>query len=162
AIKLKASFAAITKGPGPSNLPITGENVQVAGTSSDAPRLDCDKKFVPFPGSAASLPVGGGEYAAVVDMKYTGPDGAIVAGAPTYKAVGSALTGLPANGSSRAIVFLRNGRYREKLTVDRPRVTLLGESRDGAVLTFDAASDTPTPTGGTYGTRGSFTLRIVA
>ena len=38
----------------------------------------------------------------------------------------------------------------------------LGEIRDGAVLTFDAASDTPTPTGGTYGTRGSFTLRVVA
>ena len=41
-------------------------------------------------------------------------------------------------------------------------MTLLGESRDGAVLTFDAAADTPTPGGGTYGTRGSFTLRIVA
>src|SRR5205085_8536543 len=60
------------------------------------------------------------------------------------------------------IVFVRNGRYREKLTIDRPRVTLRGETRDGAVLTFDAASDTPTPTGGSYGTRGSFTLRIVA
>jgi polygalacturonase len=162
AIKVKASFAAIGKGPGPSNLPITGENVQLTGTTSDAPRLDCEKKFVPFPGGAAALPVGGGEYAAIVDAKYAGTDGAIVGGAPTYRTVGSALTGLPANGSSRAIVFLRNGRYREKLTVDRPRVTLLGESRDGAVLTFDAASDSPTPTGGTYGTRGSFTLRVVA
>jgi polygalacturonase len=162
AIKVQASFAAITKGPGPSNLVITGENVHLTGTTSDAPRLDCEKKFVPFPGSAATLPLGGGEYAAIVDAKYAGAEGAIVDGAPTYRTVGGALTGLPANGSSRAIVFLRNGRYREKLTIDRPRVTLLGESRDGAVLTFDAASDTPTPTGGTYGTRGSFTLRVVA
>ena len=86
----------------------------------------------------------------------------MVDGAPTYRTIGSALTSLPANGAARAIVFIRNGRYREKLTIDRPRVTLLGESRDGAVLTFDAASDTPTPTGGSYGTRGSYTLRVVA
>jgi len=95
-------------------------------------------------------------------VKYTGREGALVNGTPLFHSIGSALSGLPANGSSRAIIFVRNGRYREKLTVDRPRVTLLGESRDGTVMTYDAASDTPTPTGGTYGTRGSFTLRIVA
>jgi pectinesterase len=60
------------------------------------------------------------------------------------------------------VIFLRNGRYREKLTIDRPRVTLLGESRDGAVITFDASAGTPTPTGSTYGTRGSYTLRVIA
>ena len=57
---------------------------------------------------------------------------------------------------------MKNGRYREKLTVDRPHVTLARRIRDGTILTYDAAADTPTPTGGTYGTRGSFTLRIVA
>jgi len=162
AIKVKASHAAIAKGPGPSNLPIAGDNVTVTGTTSDAPRLDCERKFVPLPANAAKLPVGGGDYAAVVDARFSGTDGAMVDGALTYRTIGSALTSLPANGAARAIVFVRNGRYREKLTIDRPRVTLLGESRDGAVLTFDAASDTPTPTGGAYGTRGSYTLRIVA
>jgi polygalacturonase len=162
AIKVKASHASIVKGPGPSNLTISGENVSVTGTSSDAPRLDCERKFVPLPANAAKIPIGGGDYAAIVDARFNGTDGAMVDGAPTYHSIGSALTSLPANGAARAIVFIRNGRYREKLTIDRPRVTLLGESRDGAVLTFDAASDTPTPTGGSYGTRGSFTLRIVA
>ena len=162
AIKVKASHAAIAKGPGPSNLPITGENVTLTGTTSDAPRLDCERKFVPLPANAARLPNGGGDYAAIVDARFSGTDGAMVDGALTYRTIGSALTSLPANGAARAIVFIRNGRYREKLTIDRPRVTLLGESRDGAVLTFDAASDTPTPTGGAYGTRGSYTLRIVA
>jgi polygalacturonase len=161
-IKVKASFAAITKGPGPSNLAITGDNVSVTGATSDAPRLECDRKFVPFPGSAAAIPAGGGDYTAVVDARFTGVDGTLIDGTPTFRGIGSALTSLPANGAARATVFIRNGRYREKLTVDRPRVTLLGESRDGAVLTYDAASDTPTPTGGSYGTRGSFTLRIVA
>ncbi len=162
AIKLRASHAAIAKGPGPSNLSLTGENVTTTGSTSDAPRLDCERKFVPFPGTALGLPQGGGDYAAIVDATFAGEEGTMVDGTPTYRSIGDALTGLPANGASRAIIFVRNGRYHEKLTVDRPRVTLLGESRDGAVLTYDAAADTRTPTGGTYGTRGSFTLRIVA
>ncbi|HEY9227165.1 MAG TPA: pectinesterase family protein, partial [Gemmatimonadaceae bacterium] len=161
-IKVMAKNAVIAKGPGPMNLAIAGENVQVSGTASDAPRLDCERKFVPFPGTALALPPGGGDYAAIVDARHTGAEGSLESGVPTYRTIGNALTGLPANGAARAVVFVRNGRYREKLTIDRPRVTLLGESRDGAVLTYDAAADTPTPTGGTYGTRGSFTLRIVA
>jgi len=60
------------------------------------------------------------------------------------------------------VILLKNGRYREKLTVDRPYLTIVGESRDGAVLTYDAVADTPNPGGGTYGTRGSFTLRVIA
>ena len=72
------------------------------------------------------------------------------------------MSGMSANGGARAIVFIRNGRYREKLTIDRPRITLLGENRDSTIITYDAAADTPSPGGGRYGTRGSFTLRIVA
>ena len=88
AIKVKASYAAIAKGPGPSNLAITGENVSVTGTSSDAPRLDCERKFVPLPGNAARIPIGGGDYAAIVDARFTGADGAMVDGAPTYHTIG--------------------------------------------------------------------------
>jgi pectinesterase len=101
-------------------------------------------------------------YAAVVDARHAGADGDTVAGAPTYRSLGAALGGLPANGAGRAVIFIRNGRYREKLTIDRPRVTLLGESRDGTVLTFDAAAGVPAPHGGTWGTRGSYTLRVIA
>ena len=101
-------------------------------------------------------------YSAVVDARYTGKEGDSVAGAPVYRSIGAALTGMSANGGARAVVFIRTGRYREKLTVDRPRITLLGEHRDSTVITYDAAADTPSPGGGRYGTRGSFTLRIVA
>jgi pectinesterase len=101
-------------------------------------------------------------YAAVVDARYTGNEGDTVNGAPTYRTLGRAMTAMSANGGARTVVFMRNGRYREKLTIDRPRITLLGESRDSTVLTYDAVADTPSPGGGTYGTRGSFTLRIVA
>ena len=101
-------------------------------------------------------------YAAVVDARYTGNEGDSVGGSPTYRSVGAALTGMTANGGARAIILIRNGRYREKLTIDRPRITLLGENRDSTIITYDAIADTPSPGGGTYGTRGSFTLRIVA
>jgi pectinesterase len=100
--------------------------------------------------------------AAIVDARHTGKDGDSVSGAPVYRSIGGALSGMSANGGARAVVFIRNGRYREKLTVDRPRITLLGENRDSTIITYDAAADTPSPGGGRYGTRGSFTLRIVA
>src|SRR5262249_31616198 len=110
-IKVTAKNAVITNGPGPSNLAISGDNVQLAGTTSDAPRLDCERKFVPFPGNALAIPPGGGDYAAVVDAKHTGADGSVETGVPTYRTIGGALTGLPANGAARAIIFIRNGRY---------------------------------------------------
>ncbi|MGZ8413114.1 MAG: pectinesterase family protein, partial [Gemmatirosa sp.] len=101
-------------------------------------------------------------WSAVVDARFAGTEGDSVAGAPVYRTLGAALDGLPVNGAQRATVLIRTGRYREKLTIDRPRVTLVGEHRDSTVLTYDAAAGHRTPTGGTWGTRGSFTLRIVA
>ena len=38
---------------------------------------------------------------AIVDARFTGTDGAMVDGAPTYRTVGTALTSLPANGAAR-------------------------------------------------------------
>ena len=111
---------------------------------------------------AAALLGGAPRYAAVVDARFTGADSALVDGVPTFHTVGAALSSLPVNGAERAVVLIRNGRYREKLTVDLPRVTLVGESRDGTIITCDAIADTPSPGGGTYGTRGSFTLRVAA
>lgn len=101
-------------------------------------------------------------YSAVVDSRYTGHEGDSIQGVPTYRSIGSAMNGMTANGGARAIVFIKKGRYHEKLTIDRPRITLLGESRDSTIIEYDAAADTPSPGGGRYGTRGSFTLRIVA
>jgi len=101
-------------------------------------------------------------YDAVVDAAYRGVEGARVDGARRYRTVGGALADAPRDPALTYVVFIRAGRYREKLSVDRPHVTLLGEDRDRTVITFDAASDTPAPGGGTYGMRGSWTLRITA
>ena len=101
-------------------------------------------------------------YGAVVDSRFSGRDGDGVAGEATYRTVGSALAAAPESSPAPFVIFVRNGRYHEKLVVEKPNITLRGESRDGVVLTFDTNADTPNPDGGTYGTRGSFTLRVAA
>jgi len=103
-----------------------------------------------------------GRYAAVVDAASTSRDGVPVNGLPTFTTLGAALAAAPAKAVRPHVVLLRNGRYREKLSVDKPNIALVGESRDGTVITFDAVADTPAPGGGTLGTRGSFTLRVTA
>ncbi len=100
------------------------------------------------------------QWNAVVDARHRAAPGSVVDGTRTYRTLGDALAAAP-NDSTRYTIFIRNGRYREKLTVQRENVSLVGESRDGAVLTYDAMADTPAPEGGTYGTRGSFTLRVL-
>ncbi|HEX8243065.1 MAG TPA: pectinesterase family protein [Longimicrobium sp.] len=101
-------------------------------------------------------------YDAVVDAAYRGPEGARVDGARRYHTIGAALADAPRDPALTYVVFIHAGRYHEKLSVDRPHVTLIGEDRDHTVITYDAAADTPAPGGGTYGMRGSWTLRITA
>ena len=160
AIKVSASHLVLTRGPGPTNLPVAGDDVEITGSSADAPANSCTGKFVPM--SAASTPAGAGRYAAIVDARFTGTDGDSSVAAPTFHTLGAALTALPPNGVGRATILVRKGRYQEKLTIDRPYVTIVGEGRDSTVLTYAAAADTPNPGGGTFGTRGSYTLRVVA
>lgn len=160
AIELESAHVDVRRGPGPFELSLTGEDVHVAGSAGDAPPNSCAGKFLPMPASASAAHAP--SYGAIVDAHFTGKDGTRVDGVPTYRTIGAALAQLPINGVGRVVIFVRNGRYREKLTVDRPYVTLRGESRDRTILTYDAAAGTPRPEGGTYGTRGSYTLRIVA
>ena len=160
--EIKAAHVEVVQGPGPMNLPLRGDDVRVSGSAGEVPSNACAGKFVPFPGSVTSATVGPSSYAAVVDARFTGRDGTIENGVPAFHSVGAALEGIPQNGIGRTAILIRNGRYHEKLTVERPYLTLRGESRDGTVLTYDAAASSPSPGGGTYGTRGSFTLRIVA
>ena len=101
-------------------------------------------------------------YAALVDARFAGRDGDMVLGQATYHTVAAALAAAPDSAPTPFVIFIRNGRYHEKLSVDKPNITLRGQSRDSTVLTFDASADALDPAGGTYGTSGSFTLRVSA
>ena len=184
-VKVVASHADVRVGPGPVNLDVAGDDVhrEWVGASVTSPRPSCVGRFAPMPASAAAVRIGRGAdapYAAIVDANYTGSDlglgaqhdsdpgmgahrlNAGVSGVAIYRTLGEALAALPPNGGPRATILIRKGRYHEKLTIDRPRVTLRGESADGTIITFDAAAETPAPGGSTYGTRGSYTLRVNA
>lgn len=101
-------------------------------------------------------------FTAAVDVRYTGANGASLAGVKQYRAISAALAAAPVRPSAPYVIFVRNGRYHEKLTVTRPMVHLVGENRDSTIVTYDAGAGQLAPGGGTYGTRGSFTLRIAA
>jgi pectin methylesterase-like acyl-CoA thioesterase len=89
---------------------------------------------------------------AVVDAK----------GGTQYRTLGAALDAAPSNSQRPYKILIKKGRYYEKLTVTKSNIHLVGEDRAATLITYDAASDTPNPEGGTYGTRGSFTIKIVA
>jgi pectinesterase len=110
----------------------------------------------------APLPSRATRPSAAVDARYTGRDGEIRDGVPTFRTLGAALAAAPADGREPFVVHVADGRYREKLSVTAPNVHFIGESRDGTVLTYDAAAGHRSPGGWVYGTRGSFTLRIAA
>ncbi|WP_391563910.1 pectinesterase family protein [Paenibacillus cremeus] len=100
---------------------------------------------------------------AIVDGTYTGTDGSAAAsGAKQYKTVQSALDGAPADSTKPYVIFIKNGRYYEKVTVEKPNITLIGESREKTKITFDLAADSKKPDGKTYGTFDSATLSVFA
>ena len=101
-------------------------------------------------------------FHAVVDSGYSRDDGTLINGMPVFATIGEALSIVPDDNRTPFIIYIRAGRYYEKLSVDKACVCFHGESRDGTILTYDASGDTPDPAGGTYGTWGSFTLRITA
>ncbi|HUP87723.1 MAG TPA: pectinesterase family protein, partial [Longimicrobiales bacterium] len=97
---------------------------------------------------------------AVVDPAYRGAPGAVVNGRRTYNTIGRALDAAPANAVYT--IHIRNGRYNERVVVEKPHIQFIGESRDSTILSYDVAAGYASPTGGTFGTRGSWVLRVAA
>jgi pectinesterase len=98
----------------------------------------------------------------IVDASYAGAEGAVVNGVQTYKKVTSALNDAPANATKPYVIAIKNGRYYEKLTITKPFITLIGESTDKTIITYDTVADTKKPDGTTYSTAGSATVIVTA
>ena len=101
-------------------------------------------------------------FDAVVDGDYAGEPGALVDGVRQFGTVGAALATAPVEHTGPYRVYVRDGRYHEKLVVSVPDVHLVGESRDGVVLTYDDAAGSVGPDGEEVGTFRSATLRVTA
>lgn len=67
----------------------------------------------------------------VVDASYTGEDGAEVDGIPTFSTIQAAVDSVSADNAERKTIYIKSGDYEERLVVDSPYISLLGEDRDG-------------------------------
>ncbi|MFF7856855.1 pectinesterase family protein [Streptomyces sp. NPDC007904] len=88
-------------------------------------------------------------------------------GSGQYRTVQAAVNAVPAGNTSRVIVAVRPGTYRETVKVPstKPHVTIQGTggSRKDTVIVYGNAAGTPKPDGsGTYGTSGSATVAVEA
>lgn len=86
-------------------------------------------------------------------------------GSGTHKTVQSAFTAAPKNSTSRTVIYIKNGTYKENLTLEssQKNVTIIGQNRDNVKLTFNNYSSKTNPaTGQTYGTSGSASTFIKA
>ncbi|MGW1062221.1 pectinesterase family protein [Micromonospora rubida] len=85
-------------------------------------------------------------------------------GSGDFTSVQAAVNAVPSGNSSRHTITIRPGTYRELVTIpaDRPYVSLVGSTGNAGdvVITYDNASGTPKPEGGTYGTSGSASVTI--
>ena len=92
---------------------------------------------------------------AVVDATNPGGDTVV----PT---ISEALRAMPGAEAGPYRILIKRGVYREKLAITRPDVHLLGEDRDGVVISWDDTGSTFGPDGRELGTWGSATLIISA
>ena len=63
----------------------------------------------------------------VVDASFDGENGTVKDGYPTYKTVQSAVETVAADNAASKVIFVKNGTYKERVTVTAPFVSILGE-----------------------------------
>ncbi|WP_277668659.1 pectinesterase family protein [Caproiciproducens galactitolivorans] len=81
-------------------------------------------------------------------------------GTGDFRTIGEAIRSIPAKNPKRRVVFIKNGIYDEKLVVDRPYITLAGESADGTRVTYDDSPMKEDENGKPLGTFNDFTLQV--
>ncbi len=120
------------------NMAPEGEDVVVHRSAGTAGPLDCEARFVPFPG----LPTEKATGAPAQDRTlYVAADGS-----GDFSSVQNAVDAAPASG---ALVLLAPGTYREAVTIAKPHVELRGTGKDAraAVIVMDRSAGTSGGTG---------------
>lgn len=85
-------------------------------------------------------------------------------GSGDYATVQAAIDAVPVNNTNPVTIFIKDGIYKEVVTVpqNKPFITLLGESKEGTVLTYDNYAGRDNGVGGTLGTSGSASVYLRA
>jgi pectinesterase len=80
--------------------------------------------------------------------------------ASAFKTIQEAIDVIPENNTERIIINIEKGVYKEKLCINKPFVTLLGDSEKETIITFDDNAHKVFPSGEKYGTFNSYTTII--
>ncbi|MDB5233307.1 MAG: pectinesterase [Hymenobacter sp.] len=85
-------------------------------------------------------------------------------GSGAYTTVQAAINAAPTGRTTPFTIFIKNGKYREKVSVpsNKPFLQLIGESVANTTLSWDDYSGKPMPGGGTYGTSNSASVTFNA
>jgi len=77
-----------------------------------------------------------------------------------FTTIGEALNSISGTNDKRIFIHIKKGIYREKLFIDKPFITLIGESAEDTVITFNDYAKKEFPDGKKYGTFNSYTIFI--
>jgi pectin methylesterase-like acyl-CoA thioesterase len=85
-------------------------------------------------------------------------------GSGNYTSVQAAINAAPVNAATVYTIFIKNGRYREKITVpsNKPFLQLVGESVANVILTYDDYAGKMTTCAATIGTQNSASFTVNA
>ena len=85
-------------------------------------------------------------------------------GSGDYRSVQAAIDAVPDNSSSETVIYIKNGTYKECLTLpaSKTNVHFIGESVEGTILTYDNYASKDDGKGGHFGTSGSSSFFIYA
>lgn len=85
-------------------------------------------------------------------------------GSGDFSSVQAAINSVARSNTTPTVIRIAPGTYSEKLVVDRPHVTLCGQTgrAETTVLTYGDNANTSNGAGGTLGTSGSFSVNISA
>lgn len=85
-------------------------------------------------------------------------------GSGQYSTVQAAVNAVPANNTTRTVIYIKNGTYTEVVTVpsNKPFITFAGQDENKTVISYNNYSGKPMPGGGTYNTANSASVFINA
>lgn len=81
-------------------------------------------------------------------------------GSGDFTSIQAAIDSIPGAGAAPETILIRPGLYAERVIVNRDNLRLVGQSREGTVITYSACANDPDPDGTPRGTFLSFTMLV--
>lgn len=81
-------------------------------------------------------------------------------GSGDFTSIQAAIDSIPVGNKEQVTIHIQGGVYKEKLTIDKPFINLVGEEGASTVLTYDDGANKKFPNGESYGTFRSYSVFI--